>query len=105
MRRLGMPVSGAILAETQAAMNHAVGGMTAFCSYRPNGVSSFQVAMFAYLSTAPRASNGRLRSKADLPISLLVPAMPEQSQNDDEAVEELDVEAAQARRDNPALNE
>src|SRR3984957_21289001 len=40
-----------------------------------------------------------------LPIALLVPAMPEQSQNDDEAIEELHVEAAQAGRDYAALDE
>src|SRR5271165_2687201 len=40
-----------------------------------------------------------------LSIPLLVPAVAEESENDDEAVEELDVEAAQARRDDAALDE
>src|SRR5271155_4758935 len=31
-----------------------------------------------------------------LPVALLVPAMPEQGKNDDQPVEELDIEAAEA---------
>ncbi len=40
-----------------------------------------------------------------LSIPLLVPAMSEQGENDDQAVEELDIKAAEAGSDDAALDE
>src|SRR5271165_6725342 len=45
------------------------------------------------------------QAPAMLPIALLVPAMPEQGENDDQAVEELNIEAAEAGRHNATLDE
>src|SRR5260370_39810268 len=49
---------------------------------------------------APSRGRSRVSAKA-----LLVPAMAEQGENDDQAVEELHIEAAEARRDDAALDE
>src|SRR5271166_2045514 len=53
----------------------------------------------------PLPCNAEGVARRRLSIALLVPAVAEEGENDDEAVEELDVEAAQARRDDAALDE
>ena len=40
-----------------------------------------------------------------LPVSDLVPSVPNKAQDNDQPVEELDVEPAEAGADNPRLNE
>ena len=57
---------------------------------------------FSDLAIAATSRPGQL---AGLPVSDLIPAVSDQGQDDDQPVEELDVESAQASADNSRLDE